>query len=150
MARTLLIVKPDAVQRRLLGRIIARVEGKGLKVVALKMVCLDERRARRLYAEHEGRDFYEPLIRFVTSSPTVAMVVEGPDAIEVVRRMVGPTDGKQAPPGTVRGDFGLSQRYNLVHASDSPESFRREADVFFQPGELVEYALDERPWVVSE
>jgi nucleoside-diphosphate kinase len=146
MERTLIILKPDAVQRRLIGRIIARFEHRGLRIVAMKMVALSEGEACRLYAVHEGKDFYEPLIRFVTSSPMVAMVVDAPHAIRVAREMLGPTDSTHAPPGTVRGDFGLSQRYNLVHASDSAESFERECAVFFSPDEFLEYDLHDRLW----
>ena len=148
MERTLVIVKPDAVQRRLIGRLLARFEDKGLRIVGLKMLHLDRPIAERLYAVHRGRDFYEPLIQFMTSAPCVPVVVEGASAIRVVRGMLGPTAGADAPPGTIRGDFGLSSRLNLVHASDSAESAAHEIDILFRPAELLSYALTGSEWVV--
>jgi nucleoside-diphosphate kinase len=148
MEQTLVILKPDCVQRRLVGRILARFEDKGLKLVALKMLQMDRPLAERLYGVHNGRDFYEPLLAFMTSSPAIALVIEGPDAIRVVRGMLGPTAGTEAPPGTIRGDFGLSSRLNLTHASDSPESAVREIGVLFQPHELLNYEIASGRWVV--
>jgi nucleoside-diphosphate kinase len=139
MERTLVLIKPDAVQRRLVGRILARFEQKGLQIVALKMMAISEELARRHYAAHEGKPFYEPLIRFVTSGPTVALLLEGKRAIEVVRRMMGATFGPDAEPGTLRGDFAVSNRYNLVHGSDSPEAAAAETALFFAPAELVDW-----------
>lgn len=143
MERTLVLLKPDAVQRRLVGRIVARFEEKGLQIVALKMLQISEELARRHYAPHEGKPFYEPLVRFMTSGPTVALVLEGKRAIEVVRRMMGPTFGPDAPPGTVRGDFAISNRFNLVHGSDSAQSAEAEVALFFTPSELVEWWPDD-------
>ena len=148
MERTLVILKPDSVQRRLVGRILARFEEKGLRLVALKLLWMDRLLAERLYAVHKGRDFYEPLLAFMTSSPCVALVLEGPSAIAVVRGMLGPTAGTEAPPGTIRGDFGLSSRLNLTHGSDSPESAQREIGILFQPAELLSYELANGHWVV--
>ena len=133
MDRTLILVKPDAFARRLTGEIIARMERKGLHIVALKMMTLDEETARHHYAEHEGRDFFEPLVAFITSGPIVAMILEGPSAIEAARQVIGATDGVKAAPGSIRGDYALETRRNLVHGSDSPESAEREIEIYFGP-----------------
>jgi nucleoside-diphosphate kinase len=148
MERTLAILKPDCVQRRLVGRVLGRFEDKGLRLIALKMLRMDRALAERLYAVHKGRSFYEPLLGFMTSSPCVALVLEGPLGISVVRGMLGPTAGTEAAPGTIRGDFGLSSRLNLVHASDSPESAAREIDCLFSPHELHDYNLAIGDWIV--
>ena len=139
MERTLVMLKPDAVERGLIGQILARFEAKGFKIVAMKMAAMARDLAERHYAAHKGKDFYEPLIRFVTSGPTVFLVLEGKEAVAVVRKMIGATFGVDAEPGTIRGDFGLSNRFNLVHGSDSPESANREIHLFFRPEELVEW-----------
>lgn len=143
MERTLVLIKPDAVQRRLVGRIISRFEEKGLQLVALKMMKIGEELARRHYAPHEGKPFYEPLIRFMTDGPTVALILEGKRAVEVVRRMMGPTFGPDAPPGTLRGDFALSNRFNLVHGSDSTETAEAEIALFFNEDEFVDWWPDD-------
>jgi nucleoside-diphosphate kinase len=148
MERTLVILKPDCLQRRLLGRILARFEDKGLRWVGLKMLRLDRPLAEQLYGVHKGQHFYEPLLAFMMSSPCVALVLEGPSAIAVVRAMLGPTAGTDAPAGTIRGDFGMSSRLNLVHASDSPENAAREIGIIFQPNELFDYELSSGRWVV--
>jgi nucleoside-diphosphate kinase len=139
MERTLVMLKPDVVQRGLIGQILARFEAKGFKIVAMKMAVVARDLAERHYAAHKGKDFYEPLIRFVTSGPTVFLVLEGKEAVAVVRKMIGATFGVDAEPGTIRGDFGLSNRFNLVHGSDSPASANREIRLFFRPEELVEW-----------
>ena len=139
MERTLVLLKPDAVHRGLVGRLIARFEDKGLKIVALKMVRIARATAEQHYAEHEGKDFYEPLLRFVTGGPTVFMVLEGKGAVAVVRKMVGATFGPDAAPGTVRGDFGVSRRFNLVHGSDSPEKAEKEIALFFDEDDLLDW-----------
>ena len=139
MERTLVLVKPDAVERRLVGRIVARFERKGLQLVALKMLRVSEEVARRHYAAHEGKPFYEPLIRFITGGPTVALVLEGKRAIEVVRKLIGQTFGPDAEPGTIRGDLAISNRFNLVHGSDSPASAAAEIARFFERDELVDW-----------
>lgn len=146
MQRTLVMLKPDAVHRGLLGRILARFEAKGLKILALKMAMLDRETARRHYARHKGKDFYEPLIRFVTSAPVVFVVLEGKDAVALVRKMLGATFGPEAEPGTIRGDFGVSNRFNLVHGSDSPEAAEEEIDLFFRPDELLDWQPVALPW----
>jgi nucleoside-diphosphate kinase len=144
--RTLVMLKPDAVQRGLVGRVIARLEAKGLKIVALKMARIDKPLAERHYAPHKGKDFYEPLIRFVTSGPTVFLVLEGKGAVAVVRKMMGATFGPQAEPGTIRGDLGMSNRFNLIHGSDSPEVAEREISLFFRPEDLLDWQPAAWPW----
>jgi nucleoside-diphosphate kinase len=148
MERTLVILKPDCLQRRLAGRILSRLEDKGFRLAALKMLKLDRALAERLYSVHKGRDFYEPLLAFMTSSPSIALVIEGPSTIAVVRGMLGSTVGTEAVPGTIRGDFALSARLNLVHASDSPESASREIGILFDSSELHDYELANGRWVV--
>jgi len=143
MERTLVLIKPDAVHRRLVGRILDRFEQKGLQLVALKLLRISEPLAREHYAPHVGKHFYEPLIRFMTGGPTVALVLEGKRAIEVVRKLMGKTFGPDAEPGTIRGDFAISNRFNLVHGSDSPASAEAEVALFFAPGELVEWWPDD-------
>ena len=145
--RTFVMVKPDGVQRGLVGEIIARLERKGLKLVGLKLLRVDPELARRHYAAHEGKPFFAGLIRFITSSPVVAMAWEGPDAVEVVRRLLGPTDGRQAAPGTIRGDYGLDIGYNLAHASDSPEAAAQELALWFGEDELISYERAIDPWL---
>jgi nucleoside-diphosphate kinase len=129
--RTLLLLKPDAVRRGLVGSILSRFEAKGLKIVALDQRHIDESVADQHYAEHVERDFYPPLRTFVTSGPLIAAVLEGDQAVEVVRAINGATDGRKAAPGTIRGDLSLSNRENLVHGSDSPESAAREIALWF-------------------
>lgn len=150
MECTLVVLKPDAVQRRLVGRLIHRFEAKGLQLQALRMLDVDTELARRMYHEHEGKDFYEPLVAFITSAPVVAMVWAGRDAIRMVRDMMGPTFGPDAPPGTLRGDFGLSRRYNLVHGSDSTKAAQREIPLFFQPEDLCEYTTSDDEWIYAD
>ncbi|GAA1918759.1 nucleoside-diphosphate kinase [Nocardioides marmoribigeumensis] len=133
MQRTLVLLKPDAVRRGLVGAILSRFEQRGLRIVALEQRVIDGAQADRHYAEHVERDFYPPLRDFVTSGPLVALVLEGDSAIEVVRGINGATDGRKAAPGTIRGDLSLSNRENLVHGSDSPESAEREIAIWF-PG----------------
>jgi nucleoside-diphosphate kinase len=131
--RTLVLLKPDTVRRGLMGEVLGRYEAKGLRVVAMELRRIDVGQADRHYAEHVERDFYPPLREFVTSGPLVAMVLEGDDAVEVVRLLNGATDGRKAQPGTIRGDLSVSNRENLVHGSDSAESAEREIAIWF-PG----------------
>ncbi len=147
MERTLILLKPDAVQRRLVGRIIARIEEKGLKIVGLKMIRVSRELAEQHYAEHREKPFYPELVSFITSAPVVAVVVEGPRAVEVVRKMMGKTNPLEAEPGTIRGDFGLSVTMNLIHGSDSPASAAREIALFFREDELVSYTLADSVWL---
>ena len=137
MDRTLVICKPDAVESKLVGAIVDRLERKGLRLVAAELRTIDTETARRHYGEHEGKPFFDPLVEFITRSPSLLIVVEGPeDTWEVVRALMGPTDPKEAAPGTIRGDFGLHVTENLVHGSDSAESAGREIELFF-PGLLI-------------
>ena len=129
--RTLVLLKPDAVRRGLVGAILGRFEAKGLSLVAMELRSIDQAKADEHYAEHVERDFYPPLREFVTSGPLVACVLEGDEAVEVVRALNGATDGRKAAPGTIRGDFSLSNRENLVHGSDSPDSAAREIGIWF-------------------
>ena len=129
--RTLVLLKPDAVRRGLVGQVLGRFEAKGLSLAAMELRTIDGAQADRHYAEHVERDFYPPLRTFITSGPLVALVLEGEEAIAVTRTLIGPTDGRQAPAGTIRGDLSLSNRENLVHASDSPDSAAREIDLWF-------------------
>jgi len=145
--RTLVFLKPDAVQRRLVGRIVARIEEKGFQIVGMKLVHLTEEFARRHYAAHKGKDFYEPLVRYTVSGPVVAMVLEGKNAVEVMRKMMGSTFGSDSPPGTLRGDFALSNRYNLIHGSDSPQSAEQEIARFFRPEELMSHPAEALRWI---
>lgn len=135
--RTLVLLKPDAVRRRLIGEIIRRIEQKNLDIVALKMIRVDPRLAETHYEEHREKPFFRELIDFLTAGPVVAMVVEGPQAVSVVRRMMGATNPFQADPGTIRGDFGLDLTANLIHGSDSPESAKIEIRRFFRPEEIL-------------
>lgn len=147
MERTLVLLKPDAVQRRLVGRIISRFEDKGLKIVGMKLMQVTRELAERHYAEHREKPFFSELVSFITSSPIVAMVVEGPGAISEVRRLMGKTNPREAAPGTIRGDYGLSITQNLVHGSDSPESAAREIPIFFSEGEIFDYFMADEPWL---
>ncbi|HYM84130.1 MAG TPA: nucleoside-diphosphate kinase [Candidatus Dormibacteraeota bacterium] len=147
--RTLVLVKPDGVQRLLAGRIIARFEERGLKIVGLKLVRVDRVLAERHYAVHRDRPFFAGLVAFITSSPLVAMALEGPNAIALVRSMVGATRPHEAAPGTIRGDFAVETAQNLVHASDGPETAAAELALWFAPGELVDYERDVDRWVLA-
>jgi len=136
--RTFVMLKPDAVQRGLVGEIISRIERKGLKIIALKMIQVDRKLAERQYEIHRGKHFFEELVGFVSSSPVVVMVAEGEEAIKVIRRMMGATNPFEAAPGTIRGDFGCDLTKNLIHGSDSPETAQREIALFFQEEEILE------------
>jgi nucleoside-diphosphate kinase len=139
MERTLVLVKPDAVQRGLAGDILSRLERTGLKIVALKMLQMDREMAERLYAVHRAKPFFEGLVQFITSGPLVAAVLEGPRAVEVVRKTMGETDPAGAAPGTIRGDLALEMRRNVVHGSDSPENADQEISLFFDRQDVLRY-----------
>jgi len=147
MERTLVLLKPDCVQRRLLGRVFARLEDKGLNIIAMKMMRVTPELAKRHYAEHVAKPWYPNLEAFITGGPLVAAIVQGPEAIRVVREMVGVTDGLKAAPGTIRGDFSSSQQMNLVHASDGPAAAQREVEIFFDPSEIHDYTPTIHPWL---
>ena len=147
MERTLILIKPDGVQRGLVGPILARFEGRGLKIVGLKLMQVPTDLAARHYAEHEGKAFYPGLLGYITSAPVVAMVLEGTNAIEAVRKTVGATRSFEAEAGTIRGDLALEVGRNLVHASDKPETAEREVALWFSDAELIGYARDTDRWI---
>jgi len=147
MERTLVIIKPDAVQRGLIGEIISRLERRGLKLVGMKFMAISENLARRHYAVHEGKPFFEGLIRYITSAPVVVMVWQGPEAIAIVRRTMGSTNPQEANPGTLRADYGLDIERNLIHGSDGPETAAAEVALYFAPHELVEWDRTIDPWI---
>jgi len=139
MERTLILLKPDCVQRRLVGRILSRFEDKGLNLIAMKLIKISPELAKRHYAEHVSKPFYPALEKFITGGPVVAAIVEGLEAIRVVREMLGATSGLKAAAGTIRGDFSSSRQMNLVHASDGAEAAACEIELYFQPGEICPY-----------
>lgn len=145
--RSLIIVKPDALQRNLLGEIIHRFERKGLKLVGLKMVAIDDMKIVEHYAHHADKPFFADLKRFMQASPVVMMVLEGYEAIEAIRLIVGPTKGRAADAGSIRGDFAMSVQYNIIHASDSPENAKSEIERFFTARELFDYEKIDYNWI---
>ena len=147
MERTLILVKPDAVQRGLIGEVLGRLERRGLRLVALRLMRLDEELARRHYAEHEGKPFFAGLVDYITASPLVAAVFEGPDAVAAARQTMGTTNPVEAAPGTIRGDFALEVGRNLVHGSDGPESAAREIALFFGAEALPTWERDTDRWI---
>jgi nucleoside-diphosphate kinase len=149
MERTLILLKPDCVHRRLAGDVIQRFERKGLRLAGLKLVQVSRRLAEQHYAVHKGKPFYESLLKFITSGPTVALVLEGREAVVVARNLIGATDGAKAAPGTIRGDFALSVQNNLIHGSDSPDSAAAEVALWFKPEELVSFQPVDSPWIVG-
>ena len=150
MERTLVLVKPDGVQRGLIGEIIGRFERKGLKVVGLRLLSVPRPMAEEHYAVHAGKHFYDGLVEFITSGPVAAFALEGPDAIAVVRMMVGKTMPNEAEPGTIRGDLGVSGLRNLIHASDAPETAEAELALWFGADALVDYTREIDAWIVAE
>ena len=149
MERTLVLVKPDAVQRGLAGEIIGRLERRGLKLAGMKLMRVTPELARRHYGAHVGKPFFEGLVKFITSSPLVAIAVEGENAVDVVRTTMGATNPAEAAPGTIRGDFGLTIGANLIHGSDSAESAAAELALFFGEGEVVDYERDIDRWIIE-
>ncbi len=145
--RTLVLLKPDAVQRGLIGPILTRLERRGLRIVALKMLQVTPDLAARHYAIHQGKAFYEPLVAFITSAPVVAVVMQGKDAIDVVRATMGATNPAHAEPGTIRADYGLEIGRNLVHGSDGPETAAYEIPLFFNADEILTYTRDTDRWI---
>ena len=150
MERTLVLVKPDGVQRGLVGEILARFERKGLKVAGLRLLTVPREMAERHYAVHAGKHFYAGLVEFITSGPVAAIALEGPDAVATVRRLVGRTMPNEAEPGTIRGDLGISGLRNLVHASDAPETAVSELDLWFEEGTLLDYEREIETWIVAD
>ncbi|MFP3974789.1 MAG: nucleoside-diphosphate kinase [Chloroflexota bacterium] len=149
MERTLVLVKPDAMQRGLAGEIISRLERRGLRIAAMKMLHMDDFMAKKHYAVHEGKPFFEGLIKYITSSPIIAAVLEGPKAVEVVRNTMGKTAPTEAAPGTIRGDLALEIGYNLVHGSDSLETAEKEISLFFVPEEIFTYEREIDRWIIE-
>lgn len=149
MEQTLILLKPDCVHRRLAGEIIGRFERKGLRLAALKLVQAGRSLAEQHYAVHKGKPFYESLLKFITSGPTVAMVWEGNQAVKVARTLIGDTDGTKAPPGTIRGDFAITVQNNLVHGSDSPDNAKAEIGLWFRAEEIVSYGPVDAAWVTG-
>lgn len=147
MERTLVLIKPDAMQRGLAGEIVARLERRGLRIIAMRLFQMDEALARHHYAEHEGKPFYEGLISFITSCPIIAAVFEGTNAVEAVRKIMGATNPAAAEPGTIRGDLALETGLNLIHGSDSLESAQREIALFFREEEMHAYPRDVDRWL---
>ena len=150
MERSLVVFKPDAVQRAIVGELLARFERRGLRIVGLKVVRVERVMAERHYDVHKGKFFFEDLVRTITSSPVVACVLEGPNAIAVIRAMVGATRPHEAAPGTIRGDYALVGLRNLVHASDAPETAKSEIALWFEDAELVTYRRDVERWLTDE
>ena len=148
--RTLILVKPDGMQRGLAGEIISRLESRGLRIVGLRMLRVDEALAKRHYAEHEGKPFYDGLIDYITSSPIIAAVLEGTRAIEVVRKTMGATNPADAEPGTIRGDLSVELGRNLIHGSDGPDSAAREIALFFDESQLFDYERDVDRWIFED
>lgn len=144
MEKTFVMIKPDGVQRNLVGDIIARFEKKGLKILAIKILFVNPETAAAHYAEHQGRAFYDDLVDFITSSPVVAMVLQGKNVVAQVRKMVGKTNPQEAEIGTIRGDFGLETGRNVIHASDSGESAEREIELYFEAAEILDYIKDDQ------
>lgn len=149
MERTLIIIKPDGVQRSLVGEVIARFERRGLRIAGLKLMRISRPLAEEHYAEHKGKPFYEGVVQYMTSSPVVVMVLEGPNAVQVARQTMGATHPVNAAPGTIRADFGLDVSRNLVHGSDKPETAEREIALYFKPEELITYQRATDTWLTE-
>jgi nucleoside-diphosphate kinase len=147
MEISLVLIKPDAIQRGLAGEIISRLEKKGLKIVAIKMLHMDKNLARRHYAIHKGKAFFDDLVNFIISSPVIAIVFQGKNAVEIIRQMMGETDPAKAHSGTIRGDFGIDIGHNLVHGSDSLENAVKEIDLFFSVEEIFNYNRELDTWI---
>ncbi len=148
--RTFIMVKPDGVQRGLIGEVISRLERKGLKLIAMKMMQISPELAAKHYGEHQGKPFYKSLVAFITSAPVVAMVWEGDDVVAQARNLIGATDPRKAAPGSIRGDLAVFTGNNVVHGSDSPESAQREIELFFKEEEICRYQASRDHWVYGE
>ena len=147
MERTFVMLKPSTVARGLIGSVLSRFEVKGFKIAAMKLTWVTPEKAAKLYSIHKGRPFYESLVEFTTSGPIVAMVLEGDEAVKVVRKLIGATNAKEAEPGTIRGDFAMSNQKNAIHASDSVENAKCEMGIFFKPEEVLSYKRADEVWV---
>jgi nucleoside-diphosphate kinase len=146
MERTFVMLKPGVLQRRIAGEVLSRLERKGVKIIALKMIRMDKATAEAHYAEHRGKNFYEKLVEYTVSGPVIAMILEGPGVIMTIRHLAGPTDVNESPPGTIRGDFAGTTRLNIIHASDSPESAVREIPLFFREEEVCDWEDGNARW----
>lgn len=147
--QTFVMIKPDAVQRGLIGNIISRFEKKGIKLVAMKLVSVNKKLAEKHYGVHKGKPFFEPTVKYITSSPVVAMVLEGENVIEIVRSMMGKTNPVEAAPGTIRGDYGQFIGRNIVHGSDGPDTAEFEINLWFSEQELARYERIDEPWLIE-
>jgi len=145
--RTLIIIKPDGLQRRLAGEIIARFEKKGLKIAAAKLLRITPELAEKHYKVHKNKDFFQRVVKYISSGPVLVMVLQGEKVIEITRKMMGATAGFDALPGTIRGDFGTSQTFNLIHGSDSKESAEYEIGLYFEPAEILDYKMPDAEWL---
>jgi len=147
MENSFVMMKPDAVSRRLIGKIMTRFEEKGLQIIAIKMLAIDEKLAKTHYGEHEAKPFFNDLVEYITSSPSLAMVIKGDDAISIIRKMVGATNPKEADLGTIRGDFAIDMGRNVIHASDSAKSAEKEINLFFNENEICDYSIIDNSWI---
>ena len=145
--KSFVMMKPDAVARRLMGKVLTRFEEKGLKIVAMKLIAIDEDLAKNHYGEHKDKPFFNDLVSYITSSPSLAMVIEGDDAISLIRKIVGATNPKDADLGTIRGDYAMDMGRNIIHASDAPDSAKREISLFFEDSEIYEYNMSDNIWL---
>lgn len=145
--KSFVMIKPDGVSRRLMGKILSRFERKGLQIIAVKLMQIDEDLAKTHYGEHEGKPFFEDLIKYITSSPSLAMVIKGEDAVLTIRNMIGATNPLEANVGTIRGDFAMDTGRNIIHASDSSESAEREINLFFDENEICDYSIVDNIWI---
>ena len=150
MERTFVMIKPDGVQRRLIGKVIQRFEESGLKIVAMKFLSVPNKLAEKHYEVHKGKNFYNGLIKYITSGPVLAMVLEGENAIEKVRKMVGATDPQKSMAGTIRGDFAQNIGRNIIHASDGKETAKKEISLWFKDDELINYEMDDEKWIYEK
>jgi len=150
LERSLVLIKPDAIQRGLTGEIISRIERRGLKILATKMLQMDKALAQRHYAIHKGKGFFDDLVSFITSSPIVAIVFQGKNSVDIIRQTMGETDPAKAKSGTIRGDFGVDISHNVIHGSDSVESALKEIELFFSPEEIFDYKRDIDKWIIGE
>jgi nucleoside-diphosphate kinase len=145
--KTFVMLKPSTIARAMIGRVVSRIEDKGLKIAAMKLTWVTQEKAAQLYSIHKGKPFYEELVKFMTSGPIMAMVIEGDEAVKIMRKLIGATNSKEAEAGTIRGDFGLSNQKNAVHASDSTENAKLEMSIFFTPEEILTYKRADENWV---
>ena len=145
--KSFVMMKPDAVARRLVGKILSRFEEKGLQIIGVKLMQIDEELAKTHYGEHADKPFFDDLVKYITSSPSLAMVIKGEDAISTIRKMVGATNPLEADLGTIRGDYAMDTGRNIIHASDSPESAEREINLFFDEDEICEYSIVDNVWI---